>query len=99
VGQPDAANDGNDETRSAGAPTTAQQILEVDTNAGRRVAGGKEYSFDHAVVDYDRRLVLASEAGDPLAVTAYSLDDGSVRHVLGGGSGDPFGPTSRQDLS
>ena len=42
-GQPDAANDRNDETRSAGAPTAAQQILEVDTKRwppsrrGRRV--------------------------------------------------------------
>ncbi len=83
-GQPDAANDRNDETRSAGAPTAAQQILEVDTNAGRQVVGGEEYSFDHAVADYDRRMVLASEAGDPVAVTAYSLDDGSLQHVLGG---------------
>ena len=73
---------------AAGAPTAAQQILEVDTNAGRQVAGGEEYSFDYAVVDYGRRLVLASEAADPLAVTAYSLGDGSVQHVLGGGRGD-----------
>ena len=93
-GRPDAAEDQNSKPAigetppAAGAPTVAQQILEVDTNAGRQVAGGEEYSFDHAVVDYDRRLVLASEAGDPLAVTAYSLDDDSVRHVLGGGRGD-----------
>ncbi len=82
----------------AGAPTAAQQILEVDTNAGRQVVGGEEYSFDHAVVDYDRRLVLASEAADPLAVTAYSLDDGSVQHVLGGGrAGD--GPGELMSLT
>ena len=93
-GQPDAAEDQNSKPAigetppPAGAPTVAQQILEVDTNAGRQVVGGEEYSFAHAVVDYDRRLVLASEAADPLAVTAYSLDDGSVRHVLGGGRGD-----------
>ena len=70
---------------ATGAPAVAQQVLEVDTNAGRQVVGGEEYSFDHAIVDYGRRLVLASEAADPLAVTAYSLDDGSVQHVLGGG--------------
>ena len=81
---------------AAGAPAAAQQILEVDTNAGRQVAGGEEYSFDHAVVDYGRRLVLASEAADPLAVTAYSLGDGSVQHVLGGGRGDGSWSTSRE---
>ena len=73
---------------SAGAPeTAAQQILEVDMDAGRELVGGIEYLFDSrtAVVDYDRRLVLVSEAADPLAVTAYSLDDGSVRGVFGGG--------------
>ena len=93
-GQPDATNDRNgwdavgETPPAADAPMVAQQILEVDTNAGRQVAGGEEYSFDHAVVDYDRRLVLAAEAADPLAVTAYSLDDDSVQHVLGGGRGD-----------
>ena len=81
----------------AAAPTNAQQVLEVDTNAGRQVAGGEEYSFNHAVVDYGRRLVLASEAADPLAVTAYSLDDGSVQHVLGGGRGD--GPGELMSLT
>ena len=88
-GQPDAADDQNGETAvgdtEAGAPIAAQQTLEVDTNAGRQVVGGEEYSFRYAVVDYDRRLILASEAADYLAVTAYSLDDGSVHHVLGGG--------------
>ncbi len=56
-------------------------------DAGRELVGGIEYLFDSrtAVVDYDRRLVLVSEAADPLAVTAYSLDDGSVRGVFGGG--------------
>ncbi len=73
-------------TLAAGAPGAAtQQILEVEMDAGREIAGGLEYSFDNAVVDYGRRLVLVSEAADPLAVTAYSLDDGSVQGVFGGG--------------
>ena len=63
-----------------------QQVLMVDMNAGRRLAGGAEYSFGLAVaVDYGRRLVLVNEASDPLAVIAYSLDDGSVQDVFGGG--------------
>ncbi len=72
---------------AAGATAAAQQILEVDLDAGRKLAGGPEYSFnsDNAVVDYGRRLVLVTEAADPLAVTAYSLDDGLVQHVFGGG--------------
>ncbi len=73
---------------AASAPeTAAQQILEVDMDAGRELVGGIEYLFDSrtAAVDYDRRLVLVSEAADPLAVTAWSLDDGSVRDVFGGG--------------
>lgn len=99
-GQPDGADDHNGEAAvgetAVSAPIAAQQTLEVDTNAGRQVAGGDEYSFDHAVVDYDRRLVLASEAANPLAVTAYSLDDGSVQHVLGGGpAGDGPGELNR----
>ncbi len=36
-------------------------------------------------MDYGRRLVVVSEAADPLAVTAYSLDDGSALGVFGGG--------------
>ena len=88
-GHPNAADDQNSENTIGEAEVVqVHQILEVDTNAGRQVAGGEEYSFDHVVVDYGRRLVLASEAADPLAVTAYSLDDGSVQHVLGGGRGD-----------
>ncbi len=70
---------------AAGVPAAAQQILEVDTEAGRELVGGAEYSFYHTVVDYGRRLVLAAEAADPRAVTAYSLDDGSVQYVFGGG--------------
>ena len=37
---------------------TAQQILEVDIDAGRELAGGPEYVFDArgASVDYGRRL-------------------------------------------
>ena len=68
---------------SAAAP---QQVLEVDMNAGREIVGGLEYLFGlEAVVDYDRRQVLITEVTDPLAVTAYSLDDGSVQGVFGGG--------------
>ncbi len=72
---------------AAGAPTAAQQILEVDFDVGREVAGGEEYMFSDftVAVDYDRRLVLVSEAAEPLGVNAYSLDDGSVQHVFGGG--------------
>ena len=63
-----------------------QQILEVDMDAGREIAGGLEYLFGfEAVVDYGRRQVLVTEVTDPLAVTAYSLDDGSVQGVFGGG--------------
>ena len=66
---------------------STQQILEVDMDAGRELVGGIEYLFDSrtAVVDYGRRLVMVSEAADPLAVTAYSLDDGSVQGIFGGG--------------
>ena len=73
---------------AASVPTAAtQQILEVDFDAGREVAGGEEYLFSDftVAVDHDRRLVLISEAAEPLGVTAYSLDDGSVQHVFGGG--------------
>ena len=63
-----------------------QQILEVDMDAGREIVGGLEYLFGfEAVVDYGRRQVLVTEVTDPLAVTAYSLDDGSVQGVFGGG--------------
>lgn len=71
---------------AASAPETdAQQILEANMDAGRELVGGIEYLFDSrtAVVDYDRRLVLVSEAANPLAVMAYSLDDGSVRGLRG----------------
>ena len=95
-GHPNAADDQNSENTIGEAEVVqVQQILEVDTNAGREVVGGEEYSFDHAIVDYGRRLVLVSEAADPLAVTAYSLDDGSVQHVLGGGRGDGPGELNR----
>ncbi len=73
---------------AAGAPSAAtQQILAVDLDAGREIVGGFEYAFSYgtAVVDYGRRLVLVSESADPLAVMAYSLDDGSVQGVFGGG--------------
>ena len=63
----------------------SQQVLEVDIDAGRELAGGVEYLFSNGVVDYDRRLVLVVEAADPLAVTAYSLDGGAVQGVFGGG--------------
>jgi len=64
---------------------TAQQILEVDIDAGRELAGGPEYVFDArgASVDYGRRLVLAAEIVDPLVVRAYSLEDGSVQGAFG----------------
>lgn len=67
----------------AGAAT--QQMLEVDFDAGRQVAGGEEYLFYDATVavDYGRRLLLASEAADPTRVHAFSLDDGSVQGVFG----------------
>ena len=65
---------------------TTQQIMKVDFDAGRELVGGAEYSFHPAVaVDYDRRLVLVTEVADPLGVNAYSLDDGSVQSVFGGG--------------
>ncbi len=83
---------------AASVPTAAtQQILEVDFDVGREVAGGEEYMFSVAVaVDYDRRLVLVSEAAEPLGVNAYSLDDGSVQHVFGGGRpGDGPGETRK----
>ena len=68
------------------ADAATQQILEVDRDAGRELVGGFEYSFGPAAaVDYDRRLVLVAEAAHPRAVVAYSLDDGSVQGVFGGG--------------
>lgn len=71
---------------AAGASdVVSQQVLEVDIDAGRELAGGVEYLFSNGVMDYDRRLVLVVEGADPLAVTAYSLDDGSVQGVFGGG--------------
>lgn len=82
----------------ATGPASAQQILEVDTEAGRELAGGEEYAFLRAVVDYGRRLVLVSEIAD-LAVTAYSLDDGSVQGVFGGGRrGDGPGELSSMSV-
>ena len=77
----------------------AQQVLEVDMDAGREVVGGLEYLFGfEAVVDYGRRQVLVTEAADPLAVTAYSLDDGSVQGVFGGGpAGDGPGELTHVD--
>ena len=77
----------------------AQQVLEVDMDAGREVVGGLEYLFGfEAVVDYGRRQVLVTEAADPLAVTAYSLDDGSVQSVFGGGpAGDGPGELKHVD--
>lgn len=81
---------------AAGPPASAQQILEVDFDAGRKLVGGAEYGFDRAVMDYGRGLVLASEAADPLAVNAYSLADGSVQGVFGGGRpGDGPGELTR----
>lgn len=79
----------------------AQQVLAADMDAGRELAGGAEYSFrGNATVDYGRRLVLVSEAADPLAVTAYSLDDGSVQAVFGGGrAGDGPGELTRVDAT
>ena len=83
------------------AATAAQQVLDVDMDAGRELAGGAEYSFrGDPIMDYGRRLVLVSEAADPLAVTAYSLEDGSVRAVFGGGrAGDGPGELTQVDAT
>ena len=82
---------------AAGSSASAQQILEVDFEAGRKLVGGAEYGFGVAVaMDYGRGLVLASEAADPLGVNAYSLADGSVQGVFGGGPpGDGPGELTR----
>lgn len=64
---------------------SAQQILEIDMDAGRELAGGPAYVFDDraASMDYGRRLVLVPEIVDPMVVRAYSLEDGSVESLFG----------------
>lgn len=64
---------------------SAQQVLAVDMDAGRELAGGPEYVFANlsASMDYGRRLVLVPEIVDPMVVRAYSLEDGSVEGVFG----------------
>lgn len=51
-------------------------------------------------MDYGRRLVLVAEAADPLAVTAYSVEDGSVQAVFGGGrAGDGPGELTQLEAA
>ena len=57
------------------------------TRAANSSAVSSIRSGPAAAVDYDRRLVLVAEAAHPRAVVAYSLDDGSVQGVFGGGRG------------
>ena len=63
--------------------------MELDLEAGRDIVGGPEHQFRlFGAVDYDRRLVYAVEALDPLAVTAFSLDDGAIVRRYGGREGE-----------
>ena len=67
-----------------------QAVMELDLEAGRDIVGGPEHQFRAfgGAVDYDRRLVYAVEALEPLAVTAYSLDDGAMVRRYGGRKGE-----------
>ena len=74
---------------ASGGPALAQAVLELDLEAGRPVLDSPEYQFrDFGAVDYERRLVYAVESMEPLAVAAYSLDDGSVVGRYGGRKGE-----------
>lgn len=81
---------------TASGTASAQAVLELDLEAGRRVVDGPEYSFrGFGAVDYEQRLVYAVELQEPLAVGAYSLDDGSTVRFYGGREGEGPGNSSR----
>lgn len=73
----------------SGGPASAQAVLELDLEAGRRALDSPEYQFrEFGAVDYERRLVYAVESMEPLAVAAHALDDGSVVGRYGGREGE-----------
>ncbi len=82
---------------SPSGAVAGQEVMQLDLKAGREVVGGPEYRFRASgAVDYDRRLVYAVEALEPLAVAAYSLDDGSTVRLYGGKRGE--GPGELMNL-
>ena len=75
-----------------------QAVMELDLEAGRDIVGGPEQQFGgFGAVDYDRRVVYAVEALEPLAVTAFSLDDGSIARRYGGVKGEGPGELLKID--
>ena len=67
--------------------------LEIDHSSGRQIVSMWEHSFrEIATLDHERGLVYVLDASDPLAITAFSVEDGSVvgsyREREGEGSGE-----------
>ena len=74
---------------SPSGAVVGQAVMELDLEAGRDIVGGSEHQFRaFGAVEYDRRLVYAVEALDPLAAAAYSLDDGAIVATYGGKKGE-----------
>ncbi len=80
---------------SPSGAVVGQAVMELELEAGRDIVGGPEHQFRaFGAVDYDRRLVYAVEALEPLAVAAYSLDDGAIVATYGGKKGEGPGQLS-----
>ncbi len=53
--------------------------LEIDHSSGRQIVSRWEHGFRGiAALDHERGLVYVLDASDPLAITAFSVEDGSV---------------------
>lgn len=79
-------------------PLSAQERLEIDTEASRVIIDGFEYDFSGiAAVDHERRILYVVDAVEPLGVMALSIEDGSRIAIYGGSRGD--GPGELRSLS
>lgn len=73
----------------AASAGTAQQVLEIDYDAGRTVIDDEQRGIYNTLIDHERSILYAYDTEEPEGVMAFSLDTGewmrTVRFPTGGG--------------
>ena len=73
----------------AASTGAAQQVLEIDYDAGRTVIDDEQRGIYNTLIDHERSILYAYDTEEPEGVMAFSLDTGewmrTVRFPTGGG--------------